>query len=284
MEIALTKMHGLGNDFLLADDRNGSIAEKLSYGELAVKICDRHFGIGADGLILILPSTSCDLGFAIYNSDGSEAGMCGNGIRCFARYVYEKTILRQKIMTIETASGPVVCLLENDGEDLVTSVRVDMGPPRLMPEEIPFIWPTSEAIEVPLKVLDQAFQVTPVSMGNPHAVIFMDKIDDIPLEVWGPLVEKHPAFPEKTNVEFVEVLSREKMRVRVWERGAGVTLACGTGACAVLVAGVLTGRSERKAEIILPGGSLAVEWDERSGHLHKRGPAEWVFETKIKLF
>jgi len=283
MEISLTKMHGLGNDFLLLDDRDGRIAEKKEYGELARQLCDRHFGVGADGLILALPSLCCDVAFRIFNADGSEAGMCGNGIRCFVKYLYETSRLRQKIMNIETRSGPVVCILENDAEDQVQTVRVDMGEPRLLPHEIPFRFQGERAIEVPLQVLDQTFQVTPVSMGNPHAVIFMESIEHIPIESWGPALETHEAFPEKTNVEFAEILSPQRVRVRVWERGAGLTLACGTGACAVVVAGVLTGRLERRAEVLLPGGRLFVDWDERSNHIYKRGPAVRVFETQIRI-
>lgn len=283
MELSLTKMHGLGNDFLLMDDRDGRIAGKRDYADLARQLCDRHFGIGADGLILVLPSRDCDMAFRIFNADGSEAGMCGNGMRCFAKFLYESSRLRQKSMDIETLSGPVTCILENDGEDRVQQVRVDMGPPRLLPGEIPFLFTGKEALEVPLQAMGQTFQVTPVSMGNPHAVIFMDHIEEIPLEIWGSAVEKHEAFPEKTNVEFVQVLSPEKVKVRVWERGAGLTLACGTGACAVLVAGVLTGRLERKAEVQLPGGSLFVEWNEKTGHVYKTGPAVTVFETRIPL-
>ncbi|MCW7753957.1 diaminopimelate epimerase [Desulfobotulus sp. H1] len=284
MELVLTKMHGLGNDFILVDDRDGRVAGRYPYPDLARKLCDRHFSIGGDGLIVVLPSQSCDMAFAIFNSDGSEAGMCGNGMRCFARFLYEKGLLRQKVITVETLSGPVVCILENDEEDRVMGVRVDMGPPRLLPADIPFVWDGGkEPLEVALKVLDQTFQVTPVSMGNPHAVIFMEDIDPVPLEIWGPAVENHPSFPEKTNVEFVQVLSPESIRVRVWERGAGVTLACGTGACAALVASVLTGRTGKKVEVLLPGGRLLVEWDDRSGHLYKSGPAETIFETSIRI-
>ena len=282
MKVKLTKMEGLGNDFLLADDRNGEIEGTRDYGTLARTVCDRHFGIGADGLILALTSKSHDIGFRIFNSDGSEAEMCGNGMRCFARFVKAEGILDQDTFTVETQAGTIIPEIVETGA-AVSQVKVDMGEPILETGKIPFAWDTENAVDVPLEADGTTWSVTPVSMGNPHAVIFVDSHEGLELEDVGPGIETHPRFPEKTNVEFVTVKDRKHATIKVWERGAGMTLACGTGACAVLTAGVLTDRLDRRATLTLPGGDLGMEWDETTNHLFKTGPARTVFVTEIGI-
>lgn len=275
-------MHGLGNDFIVLDDRKGEISAERNCEDLARKLCDRHLGVGADGLLLVRFSEKADMAFCIFNSDGSSAGMCGNGIRCFAKYLYDKKICSKKDLLIETGAGAVRCFLKTDAENRVESVRVDMGAPSLLPKDVPVL------VEGPgpchtIRVRDRSFSFTPVSMGNPHAVFFTESVDTFPLELFGPAIEKHELFPEKTNVEFVEVLSRRKLKMRVWERGCGITMACGTGACAALVAARLTGRADKVAEVLLPGGDLLIGWDDSIGHIFMTGPAEEVFEAVMEI-
>jgi len=284
MILNLTKMHGIGNDFILIDDRNSSIEAEINYSFLAEKLCNRHFGLGADGLIIVLSSSTHDLGFRIFNSDGSEAEMCGNGIRCFAKYVYEKSVFMQKIINVETKAGTIVPVLDIDFDGKVTSVKVDMGEPVLDCENIPCTLKKDRVISEKIDVNGSLTEITAVSMGNPHAVVFIDEdIDDDLFFELGPKIENHEIFPAKTNVEFVKVISENKISVRVWERGAGETLACGTGACACLVAGVLTGKTSESVQINLKGGSLFVTWNRTNNHIYKTGPAEIVYETKLEL-
>jgi diaminopimelate epimerase len=268
------KMHGLGNDFVIVD----SSRERLppDPAELARRVCHRHFGIGADGLVLVAPGGADVWHMRIFNPDGSEAEMCGNALRCVARYLFEKKLVAGPRMTVATPAGemrPEVHL--EDGR--VSGVRVDMGTPRLERADIPMLGPPGLVIEEPLAVNGRMWRVTAVSMGNPHCVIFLAPGEDVTLEEVGPALEHHPAFPRRTNVEFVRVLAPDRLEVRVWERGAGPTLACGTGACAALVAAALTGRSGRRAVVHLPGGDLLVEWGP-NGHVYMTGPAEFVFE------
>lgn len=268
------KMHGLGNDFVIVD----SSRERLppDPAELARRVCHRHFGIGADGLVLVAPGGPDAWHMRIFNPDGSEAEMCGNALRCVARYLYEKKLVAGPRMTVATPAGemrPEVLL--KDGK--VTGVRVDMGVPRLERADIPMLGPPGMVIEEPLAVNGRTWRVTAVSMGNPHCVIFLGPGEDVALEEVGPVLEHHPAFPRRTNVEFVRVLAADRLEVRVWERGAGPTLACGTGACAALVAAVLTGRTARAATVHLPGGDLLVEWGP-DAHVYMTGPAEFVCE------
>ncbi|MGI6224913.1 MAG: diaminopimelate epimerase [Peptococcales bacterium] len=274
-----TKVHGLGNDFILINalEKNDS----LDYFALAPKLCDRYFGIGADGILLILPSHVADIRMQIINSDGSEAEMCGNGIRCFAKYVYEQGIINKTIMKVETLAGIIIpeIILE---DNKVVSIRVDMGEPQLERSKIPMLGSSGQVIKEKLKVLDRDFEITTVSMGNPHCVIFVPDLKEIEIEKWGPLIEKHQVFPRKTNVEFVQVINPQEAVLRVWERGAGITLACGTGACATLTAGVLNNLLNRRANIKLLGGELNVEWAENN-HLYMTGPAVEVFRGKWLL-
>ena len=279
--IEFVKMHGLGNDFIVVD----CLSHPYNIEQLVqatVPICDRHFGIGGDGLILVLPSLQADFHMRIINNDGSEAEMCGNGIRCFAKYLYEHGLTQQTTFTIDTLAGLITPVLMLDG-DHVRAVQVDMGEPRLEREAIPMVGPAGQVVNESLRVSGETFAVTAVSMGNPHAIIFVDDIAHFPVEQYGPLIEKHAAFPRKTNVEFVQVLSPASLKMRVWERGAGITLACGTGACATLVAAVLTGNAERSATVELPGGPLAITWSDEDNHVYMTGPAEEVFTGVVRI-
>lgn len=281
MELKFSKMEGIGNDFVILDDRDGTIEAAMGYPALARKLCDRHFGIGGDGIILAKKSRDHDIRFVIINSDGSEPQMCGNGMRCFARYLYEKEILTQRSMRVETLAGTVIPEVFVDENNRVTSVTVDMGAPILSCKDIPFVCDKGTAVEEVIKTSAGRFLVTTVSMGNPHAVIFVPDITDVDVEGIGRAVETHERFPEKTNVEFIEVVSDTELKMKVWERGAGVTLACGTGACASLVAATLTRRTQNRAVVHLAGGDLEIHWDKASGHIFKTGPATQVFDGQI---
>ena len=268
-----TKWQGIGNDFVIVDGVRETIDD---YASKAIEICDRHFGVGADGLVIVLPSDVADFRMRIFNSDGSEAEMCGNVTRCFARFVYENGLTNKTELTIETLAGIIKPRLIFDN-GVVTSVCVDMGEPRLKRGEIPMLGDLeAQAVAVPLLVGDSTYSVTCVSMGNPHCIIFVDDVENLDLAEFGRPIEVHPAFPRKTNVEFVQVVDRQTLRMRVWERGAGVTLACGTGACAVLVAAVLNDKTYRKAVLKLDGGELLLEWRD-DNHVYKTGPAVEVF-------
>ncbi|MDI6711335.1 MAG: diaminopimelate epimerase [Bacillota bacterium] len=271
------KWHGLGNDFVIVDARRDGLAD--APGELARAVCDRHFGIGADGLVFILPAAGADAEMRIFNSDGSEAEMCGNAIRCVARYLFETGGAREPRLRIATGAGVLVPEVIPAGGGEPARVRVDMGPPRLSRDDIPMAGSPGRAVNEPLAAGGRTFNVTAVSMGNPHCVIFVPDLDAVPLETLGPVLETHPAFPRKTNVEFVQLLSPEAVRVRVWERGAGPTLACGTGACAVAVAANLNGLTGRRVSVHLPGGVLEIEW-AGDGHVYMTGPAVKVFEGR----
>ncbi len=283
MEIEFVKMEGLGNDFIILDDRKGDIERHENYPELAKRLCSRHFGIGADGIILILESHDHDIKYRIYNSDGSQAQMCGNGMRCFAKYLYEKKILTQKKIRVDTKAGTVIPEVVVDDNDQVQSIRVDMGEPVLSCLDIPFESPNEKAIEESLIVGDKEYLITAVFMGNPHAVLFVDDLQKVDIEKVGRLIEAHKRFPEKTNVEFIEVVNNRELKMKVWERGAGRTLACGTGACAALVAASLTGRAQDSAIIHLDGGDLYIHWDKETNHIFKTGPATLVFEGRIRI-
>ena len=281
MGIQFSKYHGLGNDFVLIDNRHQ--AEPCLTPEEAVKWCDRHFGIGADGVIFVLPGQAgsdygmTDYTMRIFNSDGSEPEMCGNGIRCMARFVAAldgKDIATEPTYRIHTLAGLISPQLKADGQ-----VRVDMGLPQLQASQIPTTLPEADGkvVAQSMDVAGKTWEVTCVSMGNPHCITFVDDNSAIALADIGPQFEHHPVFPQRTNTEFIEVVRPDYLKMLVWERGAGATLACGTGACATLVAGVLNGKSDRKATIELPGGPLDIEWSEADEHLYMTGPAELVF-------
>jgi len=272
--IRFTKMQGAGNDYVYVDCFSQTMPDRPD--ELARRIADRHFGVGGDGLILICPSQVADARMRMFNADGSEAEMCGNGIRCLAKYVHDHGIADKETLRIETATGVLELDLVLHG-GRVEQVRVDMGRPDLAADRIPTTLEGNSVVDVPLTVDGQRFPVTCVSMGNPHCVVFVDE----PTDAWvlgvGPRVETDPHFPSRTNVEFVQVLGPGEVRQRTWERGSGETLACGTGASAVCVAGVLSGRTERKLVVHLTGGDLTLDWDAASDHVTMTGPAVEVF-------
>ncbi len=269
-----TKMHGCGNDYVYVNCFNESIDDIPG---TAVKVSDRHFGVGSDGLVLILPSEKEDFRMRMFNSDGSEAEMCGNAIRCVGKYVYDYGLTDQTTVNIETLAGTkILDLTVQDGK--VIYAKVDMGEPILEAELIPVKSDLAPVVGELMAVGQRAYAMTCVSMGNPHAITFVEEITDEHVHGVGPKLEIHASFPRKTNVEFVKVIDDETLEMRVWERGAGETLACGTGACATLVAAVLNGKSKRKAAVNLLGGQLIIEWDEATNHVFMSGPAETVFD------
>ncbi len=270
-----TKMNGLGNDFIIVEGES-TLPENAA--QLAVKLCDRFFGIGADGLVYILPSSKADAMMRIMNPDGSEAEQCGNAIRCVAKYLYDHKLVKQTELTIETlgAGAQQVQLTLHLG--VVEAVRVDMGVPILHGLEVPTTINMETVVNHPIDVEGSSFNITAVSMGNPHCVVYVDDAIDFDLMKWGPKFETHPLFPKKINAEFVTVNSRTHLDMRVWERGAGPTLACGTGACATAVASVLNGKTDRKVTVSLKGGDLLIDWDESNNHVYMTGPAEEVYK------
>jgi diaminopimelate epimerase len=274
MTIEFTKYHGLGNDFILIDNR--AATEPKLTPDQAIAWCDRHFGIGADGVIFALPGQDgTDYTMRIFNSDGSEPEMCGNGIRCMARFLADletaETGKFQEKYRIQTLAGIITPKFESNGQ-----ITVDMGEPRLLASEIPTTLAGEKVINQPLEVAGKSWNVTCVSMGNPHCITFVDDMAAIELEKIGPLFEHHAVFPQRTNTEFIEIVRSDYLKMRVWERGAGITLACGTGACASLVAGVLNEKCDRRATIELPGGCLDIEW-AADGRIYMTGGAEKVF-------
>lgn len=275
--IPFTKMHGLGNDFLVIGALDGLPLPERELPSLARKVCDRHLGVGADGVLWILPSQRADFQMRLFNPDGSEAEMCGNGIRCAVKWFYDRDYAKGETITVETKAGVKTVWVEAEGA-IVKEVTVEMGEPIFDPKFVPTNLGDKEAVEVPLSLGGgkEAFVVTAVSLGNPHCVVFTGNVEAIPIESIGPELERHPAFPRRTNVEFVQVISPKELLVRVWERGAGLTLACGTGACAALAAGVKTGRTGKAVTVHLPGGALRLEW-RGDGPIYMTGPAEEVF-------
>ena len=276
--IKFTKMQGLGNDYVYIDAINQNIENMSS---LAKFVSDRHFGIGSDGLILICKSDIADFKMRMFNSDGSEAEMCGNGIRCVGKFVYDKGLTDKKTLTIETLAG-IKTLKLNTKEGKVETVKVDMGEPILDPEKIPVISDEKPVKNLLLKAEDKEFKFTCVSMGNPHAITEVEETEKFDVEKYGKVLEVNKAFPNKTNVELIKVLDKEHIKMRVWERGAGETLACGTGACATAVACYLNGKTNRKVEVELLGGKLYIEWNEKDNHIYMTGPAVTVFEGVVE--
>lgn len=275
-----TKMHGAGNDYVYVNCFEEQVADPAS---VAIKVSNRNFGIGSDGLILIMPSDKADLRMRMFNSDGSESEMCGNGIRCVAKYAYDHGIVSKTEITAETGAGILTLQLFPNSSNKVERVRVNMGPPRLSRAEIPMNGaPADKMVAEELTVLDKTFKITCVSMGNPHCIIYVDDVDNFPVATYGPLIEHHELFPRRTNVEFIQIISPTEVKQRTWERGAGETLACGTGASAVCVAGVLNGLTERKILNHLAGGDLELEWTEE-GPVFMTGPATEVFTGEIEI-
>ncbi|OKP82598.1 diaminopimelate epimerase [Paenibacillus sp. P32E] len=275
-----TKMHGLGNDFIIVF---GEQELPANASELAVTLCNRFFGIGADGLVYILPSERGDYMMRIMNSDGSEAEQCGNAIRCVSKYVYEHGLVSSEQIVIETigAGEQKVSLKVKDG--VVETVTVDMGEPVLSGAQIPVAIDAEPVLDQPIEADGREFKFTAVSMGNPHCVIYVDDAVGFDLTTWGPKLEVHPLFPRRVNVEFATVLDRGHVDMRVWERGAGPTLACGTGACATLVSSVLNGLTDRTATISLKGGDLYIEWNEEDNHVYMTGPAQVVYTGSVDI-
>jgi len=269
------KMHGLGNDFIVIDNRNGQVGEAEAAG-LARKLCERRLSVGADGVLFLSNSTRADARMRTFNADGSEAEMCGNGVRCFAKYIYENSIVKKKELTVETLAGLKKVWLTVENET-VTAVKVDMGPPEWDRSMIQ-MQGQGVAVNADLRVDEENYKVTCLSMGNPHCIIFVENVDDCPVEYVGPIVENHEAFPKRTNVEFVQVLSKNELKVRVWERGCGETMACGTGACASAAAANRLGKVGGKVKVHLRGGDLQVDVGES---VFMTGPAEKVFEGKL---
>ncbi len=272
MEISFTKMHGCGNDFILIDCLSREIED---LGSVARKLCDRRFGIGADQLLTIRPSPVADFKMEIYNADGGQVEMCGNGIRCFARYVYDHGLTKKSELEVETLAGIV------RPRRLGDRVEVDMGEPIFEGRKIP-VNADGTILNYPLEVNGKTYQVNCVSMGNPHCVLFLDEPDSLDLGQLGPRFEHHPFFPNRVNAEFVKVLGPEEIRMRVWERGAGETWACGSGACAATVAGALTGRTKRRVTVHLRGGDLSIEWRDNN-HVYMTGGAEEVFQGTVRI-
>lgn len=273
-DMRFTKMQGLGNDYVYVN----CVDKKLeNASEIAVRVSDRHFGIGSDGLILINSSDVADFEMEMYNADGSRGEMCGNGIRCVGKYVYDYGLTDKTQVSIETLAGiKYLDLTVEDGK--VRRVRVNMGSPILKPEGIPIALEGESVIDVPITVDGKEYRMTGVGMGNPHTVVFLDDVDGLEIESVGPLFENHTYFPNRVNTEFVKVIDRKHVQMRVWERGSGETLACGTGACAVAVACILNGLTEDEVTVTLLGGDLQIRWDKNENIVYMTGPAEVVFD------
>ncbi|MBD5300746.1 MAG: diaminopimelate epimerase [Bacteroides sp.] len=269
-----TKMHGIGNDYIYIDCMK---SEPDRIPELSIEMSDRHFGVGGDGIVLICPSEVADFRMRMFNNDGSEARMCGNASRCIARYVHDHGLTDRNPISLETLSGIKVLSLNMNGDGEVVSVTVDMGQPELTASAVPAVSTSERMVEESVETSCGPVRVTAVSMGNPHGVIFVDRIEDVDFDRLGPELERHPIWPDRANIEFIEVISPSEIRMRVWERGTGETLACGTGACASAVAAALTGRTGRTVTVHLRGGDLTIEWGE-DGHVRMTGGATEVFE------
>ena len=274
-----TKMHGCGNDYVYVNLFEEQIENPA---KVSIAVSDRHFGIGSDGLITIGASEIADFRMQIYNADGSEAEMCGNGIRCVAKYVYDHKLTDKTEITVETGAGVKTLQLTVE-DDKVTLVRVDMGEPILTPDEIPVVADGDRVVDEPIVVDDKEWRMTCVSMGNPHAVVFVDDVTHFELEKYGPLFENHVRFPKRTNTEFVQIISRNEAIMRVWERGSAETWACGTGTCATVMACILNGLTDNDVLVHLRGGDLRIVYDEKSNHVFMTGPATEVFEGEIQL-
>ncbi|MCH5270161.1 MAG: diaminopimelate epimerase [Lachnospiraceae bacterium] len=276
-----TKMQGCGNDYIYVDGSRERIKSE-DKSEIVKKLSDRHFGIGGDGVIFINPSKEADFEMEMYNADGSRSEMCGNGIRCVAKYVYDKGLTNKEQLRIISA-GKVKELRLTVEDEKVVSVCVNMGAPELIPEKIPVRVSGENAIDTPIEVQGKSYRMTCVSMGNPHAVVFLDDVEGLDIEKIGPDFENHPCFPNRVNTEFVKVLSRNTVRMRVWERGTGETLACGTGSCATAVACILNGLTEERVTVKLTGGDLEIFWDREKNLVYMTGPAAHVFDGEIDL-
>ena len=276
-----TKMHGCGNDYIYVDGTK-EILTPQEKPEVVRCLSDRHFGIGGDGVIFINPSREADFEMEMYNMDGSRAEMCGNGIRCVAKFVYDKGLTDKTSISV-ISCGKIKYLTLSIENGKVSTVRVNMGSPILKAKDIPVISDKEEVIGDEIEVAGETYKMTCVSMGNPHAVVFVDEVEGLPLEKMGPLFENHVRFPKRINTEFVKVLDENTVEMRVWERGTGETLACGTGACATVVACVLNGLTKEQVTVKLLGGNLQIQWDRESNLVYMTGPATTVFEGEIEI-
>ena len=268
-------MHGLGNDYVYVSGFDQPVPADLE--QAAIAVSDRHFGIGGDGMIMILPSDKADARMRMFNADGSEGEMCGNGVRCVAKYIHDHGIANKETVTVETGRGVLTLQIKRDAVGKAEWITVDMGTPFLQASLIPTTLPGDPPVDAPIEALGRSLKGTAVSMGNPHFVIFVDDLKSVDLDRIGPALEKHPAFPKRVNVHFVEVVDRDTVNMVTWERGSGITLACGTGACSVCVAGVLTGRTNRAITAHLPGGPLKLDWPADDASVFMTGPATEVF-------
>lgn len=275
-----TKMHGAGNDYIYVDCTKKRIED---INETARKVSDRHFGIGSDGLVLICGSDKADFRMDMYNSDGTQAEMCGNATRCVGKYVHDKGLTDKTEITLETLAGIKILKLNLNDKGEVETVEVNMGSPELTPKNIPINSDLERFIQEPVTVDGREYLVTGVSMGNPHAITYIDDTDGLEIEKIGPKFENHPMFPKRINTEFAQIVDRKTIKMRVWERGAGETLACGTGACATLVAAHLSDLTDNEADLLLLGGKLHIRWDKAENNIYMTGPAEFVFDGTITI-
>ena len=274
-----TKMQGCGNDYVYVNGFKNKIDNPNKLSEI---VSDRHFGIGSDGLIVINPSEKADFKMSMYNADGSEGKMCGNGIRCVAKYVYDNKMTDKTTITVETLSG-IKTLELNVKNDKVETVKVNMGTPILLPKDVPVVSDKDKVVDEPIVIDDKEYRITCVSMGNPHAITFIENTDDLKIETIGPKFENNPIFPDRVNTEFIQVLDRNTVKMRVWERGSGETFACGTGACATVVACVLNGLTDDKVTVKLLGGDLFIEYNREENTVYMTGPAKVSFTGKIEV-
>lgn len=274
-----TKMQGCGNDYVYVNGFENKIDNPNKLSEI---VSDRHFGIGSDGLIVINPSEKADFKMSMYNADGSEGKMCGNGIRCVAKYVYDNKMTDKTTITVETLSG-IKTLELNVKNDKVETVKVNMGTPILLPKDVPVVSDKDKVVDEPIVIDDKEYRITCVSMGNPHAITFIENTDDLEIETIGPKFENNPIFPDRVNTEFIQVLDRNTVKMRVWERGSGETFACGTGACATVVACVLNGLTDDKVTVKLLGGALFIEYNREENTVYMTGPAKVSFTGKIEV-
>lgn len=274
-----TKMQGCGNDYVYVNGFENKIDNPNKLSEI---VSDRHFGIGSDGLIVINPSEKADFKMSMYNADGSEGKMCGNGIRCVAKYVYDNKMTDKTTITVETLSG-IKNLELNVKNDKVETVKVNMGTPILLPKDVPVVSDKDKVVDEPIVIDDKEYRITCVSMGNPHAITFIENTDDLEIETIGPKFENNPIFPDRVNTEFIQVLDRNTVKMRVWERGSGETFACGTGACATVVACVLNGLTDDKVTVKLLGGDLFIEYNREENTVYMTGPAKVSFTGKIEV-
>ena len=274
-----TKMQGCGNDYVYVNGFENKIDNPNKLSEI---VSDRHFGIGSDGLIVINPSEKADFKMSMYNADGSRGKMCGNGIRCVAKYVYDYGMTDKTTITVETLSG-IKTLELNVKNDKVETVKVNMGTPILLPKDVPVVSDKDKVVDEPIVIDDKEYRITCVSMGNPHAITFIENTDDLEIETIGPKFENNPIFPDRVNTEFIQVLDRNTVKMRVWERGSGETFACGTGACATVVACVLNGLTDDKVTVKLLGGDLFIEYNREENTVYMTGPAKVSFTGKIEV-